>query len=63
MMYFEFIADLPTPVHFAIVREIEAAVQTPLAVELRPVAPYESFRVATFKPDVSVVVEGEPPEG
>ncbi|XP_072237821.1 putative helicase mov-10-B.1 [Leuresthes tenuis] len=63
MMYFEFIADLPTPAHFAIVREIEAAVQTPLAVELRPVAPYEPFKVATFKPDVSVVVEGEPPEG
>ncbi|KAM9758598.1 putative helicase mov-10-B.1 [Menidia menidia] len=62
-MYFQFIADLQEPESFIIIREIEASVQTPLAVGLRPVAPYEPVRVATYRPDVSVVVDGEPPGG
>lgn len=61
-MYFEFCPDLPGPVPFCIVREIEAAARTPLAVELGPVAPYKPFQVVTYKPVNTVVVDGVPPE-
>ncbi|XP_040888869.1 putative helicase mov-10-B.2 isoform X2 [Toxotes jaculatrix] len=61
-MYFEFCPDLPGSVPFCIVREMEAAARTPLAVELGPVAPYKPFQVVTYKPVETVVVEGVPPE-
>ncbi|XP_008278315.1 putative helicase mov-10-B.1 [Stegastes partitus] len=61
-VYFEFCPDLPGSVPFCIVREMEAEAQTPLAVELGPVAPYKPFQVATYKRVGSVVVEGVPPE-
>ncbi|KAM7423013.1 hypothetical protein PAMA_010850 [Pampus argenteus] len=60
-MYFEFCPDLPGSVPFCIVREIEAAARTPLAVELGPVAPYKPFQVARCKPVETVIVEGVPP--
>uniref|UniRef100_A0A669B551 RNA helicase n=1 Tax=Oreochromis niloticus TaxID=8128 RepID=A0A669B551_ORENI len=61
-MYFEFCPDLPGSVPFCIVREIEAAAQTPLAVELGPVAPYKPFRVAAYKPVDTIIVDGVPPD-
>ncbi|XP_030585585.1 putative helicase mov-10-B.1 [Archocentrus centrarchus] len=61
-MYFEFCPDLPASAPFCIVREIEAAAHTPLAVELGPVAPYKPFRVDTYKPVDSIIVDGVPPE-
>lgn len=61
-MYFEFCPDLPASVPFCIVREMEAAARTPLAVELGPVAPYKPFQVVTRKPVDTVIVEGVPPE-
>ncbi|XP_070758397.1 putative helicase mov-10-B.1 [Enoplosus armatus] len=61
-MYFEFCPDLPGSVPFCIVREMETAARTPLAVELGPVAPYKPFQVVTYKPVDTVVVEGVPPE-
>uniref|UniRef100_A0A3Q4GL09 RNA helicase n=1 Tax=Neolamprologus brichardi TaxID=32507 RepID=A0A3Q4GL09_NEOBR len=61
-MYFEFCPDLPGSVPFCIVREIEAAAHTPLAVELGPVAPYKPFRVAAYKPVDTIIVDGVPPD-
>lgn len=61
-MYFEFSPELPGSGPFCIVREIEAAARTPLAVELGPVAPYKPFRVFTSKPVDTVIVDGVPPE-
>lgn len=61
-MYFEFCPDLPGSVPFCIVREIEAAAQTPLAVELGPVAPYKPFWVAAYKPVDTIIVDGVPPD-
>lgn len=61
-MYFEFCPDLPGSVPFCIVREMEAAARTPLAVELGPVAPYKPFQVVTYKSVDTVIVEGVPPE-
>ncbi|XP_044071008.1 putative helicase mov-10-B.1 isoform X2 [Siniperca chuatsi] len=61
-MYFEFCPDLPGSVPFCIVREMEAAARTPLAVELGPVAPYKPFQMVTYKPVDTVIVEGVPPE-
>ncbi|XP_042367148.1 putative helicase mov-10-B.1 [Plectropomus leopardus] len=61
-MYFEFCPDQPASVPFCIVREMEAVARTPLAVELGPVAPYKPFKVSTYKPVDTVVVEGVPPE-
>lgn len=61
-MYFEFCPDLPASVPFCIVREMEAAARTPLAVELGPVAPYKPFQVVTYKPVDTMIVEGVPPE-
>lgn len=60
-MYFEFCPELPGSVPFCIVREIEAAARTPLAVELGPVAPYKPFQVVTYKPVDTVIVDGVPP--
>lgn len=61
-VYFEFCPDLPGPVPFCIVREIEALARTPLAVDLGPVSPYKPFQVVTRKPVNTVIVEGVPPE-
>ncbi|XP_047440152.1 putative helicase mov-10-B.1 isoform X2 [Mugil cephalus] len=61
-MYFEFCPDLPGSAPFCIVREMEAAAQTPLGVELGPVSPYKPFRVVTRRLVDTVVVEGVPPE-
>uniref|UniRef100_A0A4W6EJ02 RNA helicase n=1 Tax=Lates calcarifer TaxID=8187 RepID=A0A4W6EJ02_LATCA len=61
-MYFEFCPDLSGSVPFCIVREMEAAARTPLAVELGPVAPYRPFQAVTYKPVATVIVEGVPPE-
>uniref|UniRef100_A0AAQ5ZNY7 RNA helicase n=1 Tax=Amphiprion ocellaris TaxID=80972 RepID=A0AAQ5ZNY7_AMPOC len=61
-MYFEFCPDPPGSAPFCIVREMEAVAQTPLAVELGPVAPYKPFQAVTYKPVDNVVVEGVPPE-
>ncbi|XP_041837310.1 putative helicase mov-10-B.1 isoform X2 [Melanotaenia boesemani] len=63
-MYFEFQAelDLPKSVPFQIFREIEATVQTQLAEELRPIAPYNRVQVPAYKA-ANVVEEGIPPEG
>ncbi|XP_059186180.1 putative helicase mov-10-B.2 [Centropristis striata] len=63
-MYFEFCPDVQgcESVPFCIVREMEAAAKTPLAVELGPVAPYKPFQVVTYKPVNTVVVEGVPPD-
>ncbi|XP_029287551.1 putative helicase mov-10-B.2 isoform X2 [Cottoperca gobio] len=61
-MYFEFSPDLPGSVSFCIVREMEAAARTPLAVELGPVSPYKPFRTVTYKPVRNVTVEGVFPE-
>lgn len=61
-MYFEFCPDQPGSVPFCIVKEMEAAAKTPLAVELGPVSPYKPFQMVTRKPVDTVVVEGVPPE-
>lgn len=61
-MYFEFCPDLPGSAPFCIVREIEAAAQTPLAAELGPVSPYKPFQLVTHSLVASVIVEGVPPE-
>ncbi|XP_071375982.1 putative helicase mov-10-B.1 isoform X2 [Centroberyx affinis] len=61
-MYFEFCPELPGSKPFCIVREMEAAARTPLAVELGPSAPYKPYQVATYKPVSTVIVEGVPPE-
>uniref|UniRef100_A0A3Q1G8A4 RNA helicase n=1 Tax=Acanthochromis polyacanthus TaxID=80966 RepID=A0A3Q1G8A4_9TELE len=61
-MYFEFCPDPPGSAPFCIVRELEAVAQTPLAVELQPVAPYKPYQVVTYKLVGSVLVEGVPPE-
>lgn len=61
-MYFEFCPDVPDSVPFCIVREMEAVAQTPLAVELGPVAPYKKLNVFTSRPVDTVVVDGVPPE-
>uniref|UniRef100_A0A8C4I5Q8 RNA helicase n=1 Tax=Dicentrarchus labrax TaxID=13489 RepID=A0A8C4I5Q8_DICLA len=47
-MYFEFCPDVPGPVPFCIVREMEALTRTPLAAELGPVSPYKPFQVVTY---------------
>lgn len=60
-MYFEFCSEVPGSDPFCIVREIEAAARTPLAVELGPVAPYKPSRVVTYKPVDAVIVDGVPP--
>ncbi|XP_017264229.1 putative helicase mov-10-B.1 [Kryptolebias marmoratus] len=60
---FEFQQDPPKPVAFCVVREVEATVQTSLAAELAPVAPYKLFQLAKFKPAATEVVEGVPPDG
>nr|CBN80761.1 Putative helicase mov-10-A [Dicentrarchus labrax] len=61
-MYFEFCPDVPGPVPFCIVREMEALTRTPLAAELGPVSPYKPFQVVTYKRVDTVIVEGVPPE-
>ncbi|XP_037640935.1 putative helicase mov-10-B.1 [Sebastes umbrosus] len=61
-MYFEFCPDLPGSAPFCIVREMEAVARTPLAVELGPIAPYKPYKVASYRPVGTVVVEGVPPE-
>ncbi|KAJ0068634.1 hypothetical protein NL108_010303, partial [Boleophthalmus pectinirostris] len=60
-MYFEFCPELPGSVPFCIVREIEGAARTPLAVELGPVAPYKPFQAVTYRPVDTVIVDGVPP--
>ncbi|XP_069004395.1 putative helicase mov-10-B.1 [Embiotoca jacksoni] len=62
MMYFEFCPGLPGSVPFCIVREMEAAALTPLAVELGPVAPYKPYQAVTYKALHTMVVDGVPPE-
>ncbi|XP_013864094.1 putative helicase mov-10-B.1 [Austrofundulus limnaeus] len=59
---FEFCLDLPKPETFCIVRKIEATVQTSLAAELGPVAPYRPFQRTKPKPPATKVVEGKPPQ-
>lgn len=61
-MYFEFCPKQSGSVPFCIVREIEAAARTPLAVELGPVAPYKPFQGVTYKPVDTVIVDGVPPD-
>ncbi|CAN9511896.1 unnamed protein product [Ophioblennius macclurei] len=61
-MYFEFCPDLPNSVPFCIVREMEAVAQTPLAVDLGPVAPYRKLHAFPIKPVDTVVIDGVPPE-
>lgn len=61
-MYFEFCPDLPDSKPFCIVREMEAVAQTPLAVDLGPVAPYKKLNAITNKPVEAVIVDGVPPE-
>ncbi|KAJ0023976.1 hypothetical protein NQD34_003875 [Periophthalmus magnuspinnatus] len=61
-LYFEFCPELPGSAPFCIVREIEAAAKTPLAVELGPVAPYKPFQAVNYKPVDTVIVDGVPPE-
>ncbi|KAF3856633.1 hypothetical protein F7725_017356 [Dissostichus mawsoni] len=61
-MYFEFCADLPGAVPFCIVRDMEAAARTPLAVELGPVSPYKPYKGVSYRRGGRVIVEGVPPE-
>lgn len=61
-MYFEFCADLPGAVPFCIVRDMEAAARTPLAVELGPVSPYKPYKGVSYRRGGRTIVEGVPPE-
>uniref|UniRef100_A0A1A7WDM5 RNA helicase n=2 Tax=Iconisemion striatum TaxID=60296 RepID=A0A1A7WDM5_9TELE len=58
---FEFQLDQPKLMTFCIVREISVVVQTTLAAELGPIAPYKMMLVIRSKPAFSQVVEGVPP--
>uniref|UniRef100_A0A8C6KW45 RNA helicase n=1 Tax=Nothobranchius furzeri TaxID=105023 RepID=A0A8C6KW45_NOTFU len=60
-IFFEFQLDRPEPMTVCVIREINAVVQTTLAAELGPVAPYKPFRVIRSKPAFSQIVEGVPP--
>lgn len=62
-LYFEFCADPPTASKpFCIVRELEVVAQTPLALDLAPIAPYRPKRLARLRARNTVLEEGVPPE-
>ncbi|XP_075997327.1 putative helicase mov-10-B.1 [Genypterus blacodes] len=61
-IYFEFCPDGQESKPFCIVREMEAVAMSPMAMELKPVAPYKPLRMPINKPILTVLDEGVRPE-